>query len=92
MLEIDCLLGSRSAIASARGMNMDEDSTLIGLPAERELIKDANGRVVAEILLDDGMYTVVRREKPTFPPTSRNTLVGSFDSIQAARQAADLPE
>lgn len=74
---------------SARKPN---DSALPRAPGENkvepEIIKDSQGHIVAEIREENGSYLVWKREKPSFPPTSRHTFLGSAKSIEEARQLA----
>jgi len=53
-----------------------------------ELIKDAQGKLVGEIREEDGSFIVWKREKPSFPPKSRHTLLGSAQNIEEARKLA----
>ena len=53
-----------------------------------ELIKDAQGKLVGEIRKEDGSFIVWKREKPSFPPKSRHTLLGSAQNIGEARKLA----
>ena len=69
-------------------MAHDPEETLTGELSERELVRASDGRVVAEILRTGGRYTVVKRERATFPPSNRTRLVGIFESVSEARKAA----
>ena len=53
-----------------------------------ELVKDTEGNVVGEIREEDGNYVVWRREKPSFPPKSRHTMLGSAQNLEEARKLA----
>lgn len=55
---------------------------------EPELIKDADGNVVGEIREEDGSFIVWKREKPSFPPKSRHTALGSAQNLVEARKLA----
>ena len=65
------------------------EETLTGEPAARELVRDASGRVVAEIVPDRSRYLVVQKARATFPPSNRRTVIGSFESMAEAREAAE---
>lgn len=55
---------------------------------EPEIVKDAEGHIVAEIREENGSFLVWKREKPSFPPSSRQTFLGSAKSIEEARLLA----
>lgn len=55
---------------------------------EPELIRDADGNVVGEIREEGGSFVVWKREKPSFPPKSRHTALGSAQNLEAARRLA----
>lgn len=56
---------------------------------ERELIKNDTGRVLGEITLDGSDFNVYRRERLRYPPRKRRVLIGSCDSLDAARKLAE---
>ncbi len=56
---------------------------------QRELIRDAQGNLLGEIREEDGTYMVWKREKPSFPPGNRHSLLGSADDIEEARRLAE---
>lgn len=53
-----------------------------------ELIRDSEGNILGEIREEDGSFVVWKREKPSFPPQSRHTMLGSAQNIQEARRLA----
>ncbi|MDX1513798.1 MAG: hypothetical protein R3174_08645 [Gammaproteobacteria bacterium] len=55
---------------------------------DREVIKDADGNVVGEIREENGSFVVWKREKPSFPPKTRHSLMGSAPNIEEARKLA----
>ena len=55
---------------------------------ETELIRDADGNVVGEIHEEDGTFTVWKRERPSFPPKSRHTPLGTAQNLEEARKLA----
>lgn len=55
---------------------------------EPEVIKDNEGKIVAEIREENGSYLVWKRERPSFPPTSRHTFLGSAKTLEEARALA----
>lgn len=55
---------------------------------QTEVFKDDEGHIVAEIREENGEYLVWKRERPSFPPTSRHTFVGSAKSLEEARELA----
>jgi len=56
---------------------------------DRELIKDEQGNLLGEIREEDGTYMVWKRVKPSFPPKSRHSLLGTADDIEEARRLAE---
>lgn len=59
------------------------------LTLQREVITDADGRVLGEIVEDGGVYVVWKKEKPQFPPRNRNVLLGSCANLAEARALAE---
>ncbi len=56
---------------------------------QRELIKDEQGNLLGEILEEGGTYMVWKRERPSFPPRSRHSLLGTAEDIEEARRLAE---
>ena len=65
------------------------DTTLPTGSEVREVIKDAHGQIVAEILSDGDRFVLFKRRKPTFPPTPRTEVIGVYPSLEEARRSAD---
>ena len=55
---------------------------------ETEVIKDEEGHIIGEIREENGSYLVWKRERPSFPPSSRHTFLGSAKSLEEARELA----
>ncbi len=55
---------------------------------EPEVIRDSEGHIIGEIREENGSYLVWKRERPSFPPTSRHTLLGTTESLEKARKLA----
>jgi hypothetical protein len=55
---------------------------------QQEYVTDELGVVHAVIQYEGDVYRVWRREKVQFPPRARNTLIGSYRSIEEARRVA----
>ncbi len=62
--------------------------TFSGGCVQTEVIKDDEGHIIAEIREENGEYLVWKRERPSFPPASRHTFVGSAKSLEEARELA----
>lgn len=54
-----------------------------------EVIRDSEGRIVGEIREVDGSFLVWKRERPSFPPASRHTFLGSAKSLEEAKQLVE---
>ncbi len=54
-----------------------------------EVIKDSDGYIIGEIREENGDYLIWKRERPSFPPTSRHTLIGTAKSLEEARELAE---
>ena len=54
-----------------------------------EVIKDDDGHIIGEIREENGDYLIWKRERPSFPPTSRHTLIGTAKSLEEARELAE---
>ena len=55
---------------------------------DNEMVRDERGRKLGEIVRAGDVYQLWKREPPRFPPANRNVLVGTFETIEAAREAA----
>lgn len=64
--------------SNARGQNL----------VEPEVVRDSEGKIVAEIREENGSFLVWKRERPSFPPTSRHTFLGSAKTLEEARKLA----
>ncbi len=56
---------------------------------ETEVIKDEEGHIIGEIREENGSYLVWKRERPSFPPSSRHTFLGSAKTLEEARALAE---
>lgn len=56
---------------------------------DTEVIKDEEGHIVGEIREENGSYLVWKRERPSFPPTSRHTFIGTAKTLKEARKLAE---
>ena len=67
----------------------DFGETVHGSAGGRELVRGEDGRVIAAILEEQGRYILVKKEKATFPPSARESVVGTFDTLVEARERAE---
>lgn len=58
-------------------------------PIEQEYVTDEHGAILAVIQHEGSVYRVWKREKVQFPPRARNTLLGSYRSMEEARRVAE---
>ena len=53
-----------------------------------EVVRDDEGRVIGDIVENDGKYQVWKKEPVRVPPRRRHTLVAAFATIEEAREQA----
>lgn len=93
-LQSNCSLSRRSAGDRTDSQERENKARQLltrdrRLDVQTEVIKDDEGHIIGEIREENGSFLVWRRERPSFPPSSRHTFLGSAKSLEQARKLAN---